>query len=94
MCPRWRDSASGRGGESRNLGQTCWANSVIDRPISVSEPEVRDADDLHGVAAQLRHLHAAALLPAVEEQTRGQGCWMSSIFILIHEDDFFRYVDW
>ena len=67
---------------------------IIDRPISVSEPEVRDADDLHGVAAQLRHLHAAALLPAVEEQTRGQGCWISSIFILIHEDDFFRYVDW
>ena len=39
--------------------------------ITVPELEVGDADDLHGVGDQLRHLHAAPLHPAVDEQTRG-----------------------
>ena len=46
---------------------------MFDFDITVPELEVGDADDLHGVADQLRHLHAAPLHPAVDEQTRGEG---------------------
>ena len=46
---------------------------MIDFGVSVPELEVGDADDLHGVADQLRHLHAAPLHPALDEQTRGEG---------------------
>ena len=45
---------------------------MFDFGITVPELEVGDADDLHGVGDQLRHLHAAPLHLAVDEQTRGE----------------------
>ena len=50
----------------------CRIQNMINFGVTVPELEVGDADDLHGVADQLRHLHAAPLHPAVDEQTRGE----------------------
>ena len=62
----------------------CKIQNMIYFGVTVPELEVGDADDLHGVADQLRHLHAAPLHPAVDEQTRGESqtvTWEEALFI-------------